>query len=396
MGSNMAEQHPVGFQWVMEAKRRGAKIIHVDPRFTRTSAMAHLHVPIRPGTDIAFLGGLINHVLSNGREFREYVRAYTNARVILKDEFRDTDELDGVFSGWEPDRHEYDISTWGYAGTEGETAGGGTEQRADVSGEQAHGAHGMKLDRGEPPQDDESLEHPKCVFQVTKRHFARYTPELVEQVCGVPREAFLEVCSAWAANSGRDRTSALVYSVGWTQHTVGAQNIRAGAIVQLLLGNIGRPGGGVYALRGHANIQGSTDIPTLFDLLPGYLPMPHAERHPDLGSYLAAVRSRGQKGDWQGADGYLVSLLKEYFGDAATPENDFGYGWLPRINDDHGTYRTTMDMIDGRVFGYLLMGQNPAVGSANGRLQRLGLANLDWLPPPRPSTVASAPACRDT
>jgi formate dehydrogenase major subunit len=170
-----------------------------------------------------------------------------------------------------------------------------------------------------------------------------------------------------------------VYSVGWTQHTVGAQNIRAGAIVQLLLGNVGRPGGGVYALRGHANIQGSTDIPTLFDLLPGYLPMPDAERHPGLEGYLAAVRSRGQKGYWQGAGTYLVSLLKEYFGDAATAENDFGFGWLPRINGDHSTYRTTMDMIDGRVFGYLVMGQNPAVGSANGRLQRLGLANLDWL-----------------
>ncbi|MCW2534507.1 MAG: fdh, partial [Modestobacter sp.] len=262
----------------------------------------------------------------------------------------------------------YDSSSWGYEGV------GHAETRPMETG-----MGGPRIEGPDRIADDPTLQHPRCVFQVLKRHFSRYTPEMIERVCGVPQESFLEVCRAWTANSGREHTAALVYSVGWTQHSVGAQNIRAGAIVQLLLGNVGRPGGGVYALRGHANIQGSTDIPTLFDLLPGYLPMPDAERHPHLGAYLDAMRSRGQKGYWQGADAYLVSLLKEYFGDAATPENDFGYGWLPRNNGDHGTYRTTMDMVDGRVFGYLLMGQNPAVGSANGRLQRLGMANLDWL-----------------
>src|SRR4051794_29077060 len=369
MGSNMAEAHPVGFQWVMEAKKRGARVVHVDPRFTRTSALADQYVRIRAGTDIAFLGGVVNHVLSNDLDFREYVAAYTNAAFLVNEGFADTEDLDGLFSGYDPATNSYDTTTWDYEGASQRVA---APMETGMGGPPIEGAAGGIA-------QDPTLEHPRCVFQVLKRHFSRYTAEMVERVCGVPREQFLQVCEAWTANSGRQRTAALVYSVGWTQHTVGAQNIRAGAIVQLLLGNVGRPGGGVYALRGHANIQGSTDIPTLFDLLPGYLPMPHAERHPDLGSYLAAVRSRGQKGDWQGADAYLVSLLKEYFGDAATPENDFGYGWLPRINGDHGTYRTTMDMIDGRVFGYLLMGQNPAVGSANGRLQRLGLANLDWL-----------------
>jgi formate dehydrogenase major subunit len=368
MGSNMAEAHPVGFQWVMEAKRRGARVIHVDPRFTRTSAHADQYVRIRAGSDIAFLGGVINHVLGNDLDFREYVTAYTNATFLLREEFADTEDLDGLFSGYDPATGRYDSSSWGYEGV------GHIPTRPMETG-----MGGPRIEGSAGIVGDPTLQHPRCVFQVLKRHFARYTPEMVERVCGVPQDRFLDVCRAWTANSGREHTTALVYSVGWTQHSVGAQNIRAGAIAQLLLGNVGRPGGGVYALRGHANIQGSTDIPTLFDLLPGYLPMPDAERHPDLGAYLDAMRSRGHKGYWQGADAYLVSLLKEYFGDAATPENDFGYGWLPRINGDHATYRTTMDMIDGRVFGYLLMGQNPAVGSANGRLQRLGMANLDWL-----------------
>ena len=203
---------------------------------------------------------------------------------------------------------------------------------------------------------------------------------MVERVCGTPPEQFRAVCEAWTANSNRERTTALVYSVGWTQHSVGAQYIRSGAIIQLLLGNIGRPGGGVFALRGHASIQGSTDIPTLFNLLPGYLPMPSAESSDDLDTYLDAVRSRTQKGYWSAADTYMVSLLKEYFGEHATAENDFGFDLLPRISGDHGTYRTVMDMVDGgKVFGYFLLGQNPAVGSAHGKLQRLGMANLDWV-----------------
>src|SRR5262249_46713422 len=276
MGSNMAECHPVGFQWVMEAKARGATVIHVDPRFTRTSAVADLHVPLRAGSDIAFLGGLVNYVLSNGLDFREYVVAYTNAAAILREDFADTEDLDGLFSGFDPQTRRYDPSTWAY-------------------------------ERAGRPRLDPSLEHPRCVYQVLKRHFARYTPELVAEVCGVPPELFARVAEAVTANSGRERTTAFVYSVGWTQHTVGVQYIRTASILQALLGNIGRPGGGIMALRGHASIQGSTDIPTLFNILPGYLPMPDARQHLDLDSYVAPHAGKG--GFWGNMRSYVVSLL---------------------------------------------------------------------------------------
>jgi formate dehydrogenase major subunit len=379
MGSNMAEAHPVGFQWVMEAKARGARVIHIDPRFTRTSALADQHVQLRAGSDIAFLGGVINHILSNDLDFREYVTAYTNAPFLVDERFADTEDLDGLFSGYDPHTASYDHATWGY---ESMAAARGTEDSRrlkEQSGAYQHGAAGPILEgvSGEIAADP-GLGHPRCVFQVLKRHFARYTPEMVERVCGVPRELFDDVCRAWTGNSGRERTAALVYSVGWTQHTLGPQIIRAGSIIQLLLGNIGRPGGGVYALRGHASIQGSTDVPTLFNLLPGYLPMPDTS-HGDLASYLDVLCAKEQKGFWCEANSYMISLLKEYWGEAATAENDYCFGYLPRINGDHGTYRTVMDMVDGKVFGYFLLGQNPAVGSAHGRLQRLGMANLDWL-----------------
>ena len=372
MGSNMAEAHPVGFQWVVEAKRRGAPVLHIDPRFTRTSALADRHVPLRAGSDIAFLGGVINYILSRGLEFRDYVLAYTNASFLVHEDFRDTEDLDGLFSGYDPATGSYDQSSWRYQGHEPHAGGHG-------HGADQFGSGGAKVEGVTVPERDPTLEHPRCVFQIVKRHYARYTPEMVETVCGVPAEQFLEVCRLWTANSGRERTTALVYSVGWTQHTVGAQYIRAAAIIQLLLGNIGRPGGGIIALRGHASIQGSTDVPTLFNLLPGYLLMPKAGHDPDLATYVDNVRHLKQKGFMHNADAYLVSLLKEYWGSAATAGNDFRFDWLPRIDGDHSTYRTVMDMVDGKVFGYFLLGQNPAVGSANGRLQRLGLAQLDWL-----------------
>ncbi len=374
----MAEAHPVGFQWVMEAKARGAKVIHIDPRFTRTSAMADTFVPLRVGSDIVFLGGIVNYVLQNELDFREYVVAYTNAATILSDDFRDTEDLDGLFSGFDPESATYDPTSWQYAGQESEgfQRQDHHEQRETASAMQ-HETHGMSVN-AHPPRD-ETLQHPNCVYQVLKRHFARYTPEMVEQACGVSREAFLEVCEAWTSNSRRDRTTALVYSVGWTQHSVGVQYIRTGAILQLLLGNMGRPGGGILALRGHASIQGSTDIPTLFNLLPGYLPMPHAKQHPALEDWIDSVRHPGAKGFWASAGAYGVNLLKAYWGEAATPDNDFCYDYLPRLTGDHGTYRTVLDMIDGKVKGYFLLGQNPAVGSAHGRAQRLGMANLDWL-----------------
>jgi formate dehydrogenase major subunit len=354
MGGNMAEAHPVAFQWVIEAKARGARVVHVDPRFTRTSALADMHVPLRAGSDIAFLGGVINYILEHDKLFGDYVLAYTNASFLVRRDYVDAEDLDGIFSGYDPETGKYDDHTWAY------------EQGA------------FDREAGSIVRDA-TLQHPRCVYQVLKRHYRRYTPEMVEQTCGTTRQQFLKMCDWWTSASGPDSTAAVVYAVGWTQHTVGAQFIRAASIIQLLLGNIGRPGGGVMAMRGHTSIQGSTDIPTLFNLLPGYLPMPTESSGKSLSSYVESVRADKRKGFWHNADAYAVSLLKEYWGDAATPDNDFCFDYLPRINGDHGTYRTAMDMIDGKVFGFFLLGQNPAVGSSHGRLQRLAMANLDWL-----------------
>ncbi|MYY00159.1 molybdopterin-dependent oxidoreductase [Streptomyces sp. SID486] len=386
-GSNMAECHPVGFQWVMEAKARGAKVIHVDPRFTRTSALADVHVPLRAGTDIAFLGGIVNHVLRHEKYFREYVVAYTNAPVILREDFRDTEDLAGVFSGLDTDSRSYDNTAWQYRGIEMQAVSGERDQEyarrsdepssvTEAARGESHGAGGAVIGEG-TPERDETLSHPRCVFQVLRRHYARYTPELVEQVCGVPQDLFRQVCELVTENSGRDRTTAFAYAVGWTQHTVGVQNVRAASVLQTLLGNIGRPGGGILALRGHASIQGSTDIPTLFNLLPGYIPMPHAHQNQDLAAFVDAEAAH--KGYWGNMRAYLVSLLKAYWGDAATADNDFCFDYLPRLTGSHSTYETTMAQLEGVCKGYFLVGENPAVGNANAKLMRLGMAALDWL-----------------
>jgi formate dehydrogenase major subunit len=365
----MAECHPVAFQWVIEAKARGATVIHVDPRFTRTSALADLHVPLRAGTDIVFLGGIINYVLANEKYFRDYVVAYTNAAVILSEDFQDTEDLDGVFAGLDVEGHRYDKAPWSYLGAMMRAAAGARGRPYDLTdgGTSAAGQ----------PEVAEALEHPRSVFQTLKRHFSRYTPEVVEQACGVPPDTFARICELLTANSGRDRTTAFVYSVGWTQHTVGVQYIRTASILQALLGNMGRPGGGILALRGHASIQGSTDIPTLFDLLPGYLPMPAAQTHLDLDAYLGDITMT--KGFWANSPAYMISLLKAYWGPAATAENGFCYDYLPRLTGDHGAFATVLEQLNGRCQGYFLLGQNPAVGGANARMQRLGMANLDWL-----------------
>ena len=357
MGSSMAENHPVGFQWVIAAREKnGAKVIHVDPRFTRTSAMADYWLPLRAGSDLVFLGALIKYVIDEDRWFRDYVIAYTNAATILRDDFRDTEDLDGVFSGPE---------TWQYEGSQSTTSDTG------------HRGEGQGTPGTSPnPPRDETLQHPRCVFQVLKRHFARYTPELVERACGIPRERFLEVADVFTRASGPDKTAAICYAVGWTQHSTGVQVIRAAAILQLLLGNVGRPGGGIMALRGHASIQGSTDIPTLYDVLPGYLPMP-TSAEPSLDAYLR--KHKAAKGWWHNTDRYLVSLLKAFYGDAARPENDFGFGWLPRLTGDHSYFGYWLDMADGKLEGLLVMGQNPAVGSPNAKLERAALGKLRWL-----------------
>src|SRR3984885_11676810 len=380
-GSNMAECHPVGFQWVEEAKSRGAKVIHVDPRFTRTSAIADKHVFIRAGSDVVLLGALINYVLANDLWFKEYVVAYTNAATIISKDFRDTEELGGLFSGYEPETGHYDPSTWSYAEHDGHDFKDDWEHGDSASARAAGDEYGS----GGPPLPhsrvlrDETLQDPRTVFQILRRHYARYTQEMVREACGISADDFGYLARTITENSGRERTTCFAYALGWTQHSLGAQFIRTGAILQLLLGNVGRPGGGIMALRGHPSIQASTDTPTLFTPLPGYLPMPSAGIHDTLADYLRVAGSKKQKGFYADSDHYLVSMLKAWWGDAAQVDNDWCYDYLPRLTGAHGTYQTVTAMLDDKVEGYFLLGQNPAVGSANGRMQRLGLSHLKWL-----------------
>src|SRR5437763_14380890 len=374
-GANMAECHPVGFQWVMEAKARGATVIHVDPRFTRTSALADIHVPLRAGSDIAFLGGIVRYIIENGREFRDYVVPYTNAATIVDERFLDTEDLDGLFSGWLPDEGRYDTTTWQYASM-GLMSARNTEKTASGA-EMSGGGGGSGLEKPEPPRRDPTLRDPHCVFQLLRRHFSRYTPEVVEEVWRVPRELFLRVAETLCANSGRERTGAFCYAVGWTQHTVGVQYIRTAAIIQLLLGNIGRPGGGILALRGHASIQGSTDVPTLYNILPGYIPMRHA--HSKFGVQDSIQNMGDKNGYWGHLDAYMISMLKAWWGENATSANEYCFDYLPRLTGDHSAYVSTLRAIDGELEGYLLIGENPAVGNANGKAHRMSLTNLKCL-----------------
>ena len=378
MGSNMAEAHPVGFRWPMKAKERGATLIHVDPRYSRTSAHCDLFVGIRTGSDIAFLGGLINYVLTQERWFKEYVLAYTNASVLIEQGYKDTEDLDGLFSGFNRESRAYDASEghWGYEGSPGDRPED-DRKTGEAAGRGGHGIHGYGLmggatshgqpraemtaaPAGEPPRDP-TLQHPRCVMRILRRHFDRYTPKVVAEVCGCSAEEFNRVAELLCENSGRDRTSMIAYAVGWTQHTTGVQMIRTASILQLLLGNIGRPGGGIMAMRGHSSIQGSSDVPTLYDLLPGYLPQPAADPgHDTLAGY---IEHEGlPTGYWVHFRKFVVSLLKAYYGEAAQPENDFRYDWLPRIDGDYSQLPTFERMSRGEMTGYLVLGQNPAGG----------------------------------
>jgi formate dehydrogenase major subunit len=351
MGSNMAEAHPVAYANVVKAKERGAKVIHVDPHYSRTSALANLYVATRAGSDIVFLGAIIRHLLETRSYFHDYVVNYTNAATLVREDFRDTEDLDGLFSGFDQASETYaEQSSWDY--------------ERDVDGR---------------PLTDLTLQHPRCVFQLMRRHFARYTPEMVEEVCGVSREQWMQVAQTLIENSGRERTSAICYAVGWTQQSKGVQIIRAAAIMQLLLGNIGRPGGGIMALRGHASIQGSTDVPTLYDLLSGYMPQPSAlATQQTLDEYIA---TSGQKtGWWSNFPAYIRSFLQAWYGEAADEEDgNCCYRWLPKTIGDHSHLATSYTMLDGKVRGYLLFGQNPAAGSTNSRMQRKALEQLDWM-----------------
>jgi formate dehydrogenase major subunit len=392
MGSNMAEAHPVGFRWPMKAKEKGATLIHVDPRFTRTSALCDVFVDIRAGSDIAFLGGLVNYVLSHDKWFKEYVLAYTNASAIIEDGFRDTEDLSGLFSGYHGDGQTgtYDAKEggWGYEGAQ-DNIPTQAKMRKEEPGIQGHDLQagatshsGARKDvsyvlQNELPRDP-TLQHSHCVFQILRRHFARYTPELVSQVCGCKPEQLVRVAELLCANSGRERTTCIVYALGWTQHVTGVQMIRTAGILQLLLGNVGRPGGGIMAMRGHSTIQGSTDMATLYDALPGYLPQPSDDvQHETLNSY---VEHEGMTtGYWANFRKFIVSLLKAWYGTSATPENDFGFSGLPRVDSDYSQLAYFDRMARGAVKGYFLFGQNPGGGGPNAGLHRAGLRSLDWL-----------------
>ena len=375
MGSNMAEAHPVGFRFVMQARERGAKLIHVDPHFSRTSAMCNQYVNVRTGTDIAFLGGLIRYILTNECWFREYVMAYTNAATIITDEYRDTEDLGGLFAGFDPETRNYHKGhpSWQYAHNDaGVKNQGGQVEKSESFTARSGSMSSMDV------ETDPTLQNPNCVLNILRRHYERYTPEMVSAICGCSVEEFLQVARTLCENSGRERTTCLVYAVGWTQHSIGVQIIRASTIVQLLLGNIGRPGGGIMAMRGHASIQGSTDIPTLFDLLPGYLMQPSALRnHGTLKDYL---ENEGvSTGFMANMPKFMVSLLKAWYGDAATAENEYGFGWIPRIDDNYSMPASLVRMDDGRMTGMFVFGQNPAAGTPNGKLNRDALKKLKWM-----------------
>ena len=374
MGSNMAEAHPVGFRFPMKARERGAQLIHVDPHFTRTSAMCQQYVPIRTGSDIAFLGGLIRYVIDNDRWFREYVLAYTNAATIINEEFQDAEDLEGMFSGFDTKTKAYDSKKagWSYEGEEVAKSEPPPEIKTESFSQRL-----ASLRNPTPPSDPE-LKHPRCVMNIVRRHYERYTPEMVAATCGCSVGEFLRVAETLCVNSGRERTSAIVYAVGWTQHSVGVQIIRAAGILQLLLGNIGRPGGGIMAMRGHASIQGSTDVPTLYDLLPGYIPQPAVMRdHADLHGYLE--QEKVTHGYWANLPKFMVSLLKAWYGPAATKDNDFGYSWIPRLDNNYSQLPTFLRMAEGKVRGLFLFGQNPAAGAPNAKLHRAAMRQLDWL-----------------
>ncbi len=372
MGSNMAENHPVAFRFVVEAQRRGATFIHIDPRFTRTSAMADIHATIRPGSDIAFLGGLIHFILERDLWFREFAMAYTNIAHIIEDSYGDTEEGDGLFSGFDAGTGSYKEESWQY---KGKTVPSSIAEHR-VQSPQAGPDKDTMTDS--PPPVDPTLQNPNCVYQIMRRHFARYTPEMVERVTGVRAENFLRIADVLTKNSGREKTGAFCYAVGWTHHTTGVQIIRACSIIQGLLGNIGRPGGGIMALRGHISIQGSTDIPTLYNMLPTYLPQPNAfHHHGTLRDYIETETP--PTGWWTNFPKYMISLLKAWYGENATKANDYGYQHLPKLTGDLSQLPMTMAMADGVVKGQFILGQNPVVGAVNSDLVERGLAKLEWL-----------------
>jgi formate dehydrogenase major subunit len=352
MGSNAAENHPISFKYVLEAMKNGAKMLSVDPRFTRTSAKADFYTALRSGTDIAFLGGMMKYLLDNKLYPKEYVANYTNASFLVNTSYKFED---GLFSGYLADKRKYDKSKWAF-----------------------------QMDENGIPKMDKSLESKDCVFQHLKNHYSRYNTKLVSKITGTPEKDLLEVYKTYTATGQVGKAGTIMYAMGWTQHTVGTQNIRLMAMIQLMLGNMGVAGGGVNALRGESNVQGSTDHCLLWHIWPGYLKTPRAS-NVSLAAYnqkwTPTSKDPLSANWWQNYPKYSVSLLKSFFGEKATADNEFGYNWLPKVDD--GKAYSWLDIFDemykGTIKGFLAWGQNPACSGANANKTRKALAKLDWL-----------------
>lgn len=331
MGGNAAEAHPCGFKWVVEAQtKRNAKLVVVDPRFTRSASVADFYTPLRSGSDIAFLGGVIHYLLENDKVHQDYVRQFTNASYLVREDF---DFADGLFSGYDEAARKYDRASWDYQ----------------------LGDDGFVM-------VDPIMQHPRCVWQLMKAHYARYTPEVVEAICGTPRADFLKVCELIGGTASPDRTMTILYALGWTQHTTGSQTIRAMAMIQLLLGNMGRPGGGINALRGHSNVQGITDMNLITDALPGYLRLA-SDKEQDWQGYLDARTPKPLRPNQMnyGANfpKFRVSLAKALYGAAAQADNGFAYDWFPKLDKPRDVLQMFEDMHQGHMNGFICQGFNP-------------------------------------
>src|SRR5580658_8507486 len=388
MGGNPAENHPCGFKWAIEAKvHRNAKTIVVDPRPTRTAANADMYVQIRAGSDIAFLGGVINYAVANGRIAKDYLANYTNAAFIIKDGFSLPE--DGLFSGFDPEKKVYDKKTWNY------------EEGGDLAGKAVVASPAEKpappLAPGAtppasvlPPKTayDLSLQHPRCVYQLLKKQYERYTPEMVERITGIPQDQFLKAADLFTSirkDGDMKKVATVIYAVGWTQHSFGTQIIRTACVLQLLLGNVGRAGGGVNALRGHSNIQGATDMAGIFDNLPGYLKMP-TPSDKDLKTFLDRTTPKASKpSDWDSFNYYsntpkfMVSFLKAMYGPAATKENDFCFNWLPKIDRKYSWVENWNDMYEGKVKGVFAFGMNGVMIGPDSQKNIDALKKADFL-----------------
>src|SRR5487761_321984 len=392
MGGNPAENHPCGFKWAIEAKRtRNAKMIVVDPRFTRTASTADLFLQIRAGTDIAFLGGIINYIIQNNRIASEYLTHYTNASFLIKEGFKLPE--DGLYSGFDPASQVYDKSTWNYQG------GGDVTGKTEVVAPLAHAANeshsATSAKPGQPPPVlppnvayDLSLQHPQCVYQLLKQQYSRYTPEVVERITGIPRDQFLKAAELFTSvrkDGDMKKAATIIYAVGWTQHSFGTQIIRTAAMVQLLMGNVGRAGGGVNALRGHSNIQGATDMAGIFDILPGYLKMPNPADK-DLATFLKRTTPTSSKPTawdsfnyWSNTPKFAVSFLKAMYGDAATKQNDFAFHYLPKIDGNYSWTEIWDNMYRGKVKGMFAFGMNGVMIGPDTHKNIDALKKADWL-----------------